>query len=545
MNGKYVSLFILIVLVTLAAVLAGYYWGMKEGMSTSMSDGSSSKTMQDPSTWTIAEGEAATRRHIDKGLKSGEIDPATGREILFYQDPMMPGKKFETPGKSPYMDMMLVPVYKDSASREATDDNGITISSRIQQNIGMRTSEVKRENIATEVNAVGTIAWNERGEVNVQARAMGYVEKLYLRATLDQVEKGQPLLAIYVPEWVAIQEEFLALKSMQGEGLEDLVTAALSRMRQAGMSEAQIRLVERTETIHTRLTITSPISGVVTALFTREGMTVSPGTTLMLINTLDTVWANAEVPETQIELLKQGDPITATSPAFPGKQFEGQIQRLLPEVEPATRTVKARMVLSNRDHRLMPGMFVNMQLAGNQISDVLMIPTESLIRTGRKTVVMVTNEDGSFRPVEVITGRTVHDKTEIKQGLQAGQRIVNSGQFLVDSEASLRGVEARLSEDTTSDNDMRDMAAVDRHVHHTSAKIEAIDGSILTLTHPDIPSLNWPGMTMDFELSPTFQSNDLSVGQKIEIEFHLQKGSAPMIVEIKPSTMAHEMGGAH
>ena len=220
MNRKYIILFLLIIVVGLVAVVAGYNWGMKEGMSMSspMSGSSSVKLTEDPSTWSIAEGEAATRRHMEAGLKSGDVDPVTGSEILFYQDPMVPGNKFETPGKSPYMDMMLVPVYRGNAGNEDADDNGVSISSRIQQNIGMRTAEAKKENIATHVNAVGTIAWNERGEVDIQARAKGYVEKLYVRATLDQVQKGQPLLAIYVPEWIAIQEEFLALKKMRGEG---------------------------------------------------------------------------------------------------------------------------------------------------------------------------------------------------------------------------------------------------------------------------------------------------------------------------------------
>jgi Cu(I)/Ag(I) efflux system membrane fusion protein len=546
MNRTYIILFLLIIVVGLVAVVAGYNWGMKEGMSmsTPVSDSGSVKLTEDPSTWSIAEGEAATRRHMEAGLKSGDVDPVTGSEILFYQDPMVPGNKFETPGKSPYMDMMLVPAYKGHASDESGNDNGVSISSRIQQNIGMRTAEVKKESIATHVNAVGTIAWNERGEVDIQARAMGYVEKLYVRATLDQVEKGQPLLAIYVPEWVAIQEEFLALKKMRGEGLDDLVEAAFSRMRQAGMSEAQIRQVEQTERLHTQLTITSPIDGVVTELVSREGMSVSPGLTLMRINTLDSVWANAEIPESQVELLKQGDPITATSPAFPGKSFDGHIQRLLPEVEPTTRTMKARMVLANPDNDLVPGMFVNMDLAGKQINDALMIPTESLIRTGKRTLVMVTTENGGFRPVEVTPGRVMGGKTEIKEGLDEGQRVVTSGQFLVDSEASLRGVEARLSNPTEMEGQMDEMPAMESNTHHTQAKIEAINGAMLTLTHPDIPSLEWPGMTMDFELSPELQSNELSVGEEIGVEFRLENGSAPLIVDIYPSTSGHEMEGA-
>ncbi len=546
MNRKYIFLFLVMALMVLIAGYAAYQWGMQQGMDMSSSSSAgmtdTAKTTEDPSNWGIADGEEATRRHIDAGIKAGDIDPVTGQKILFYQDPMVPGNKFETPGKSPYMDMMLVPVYKGSADGEsATDESGVTINSRLQQNIGMRTALVTRQDIATQVTAVGAIAWNEREEVNVQARALGYVEKLYVKATLEQVNKGQPLLAIYVPDWVAVQEEFLALNNMQGDGLDELIAAAVARMRQVGMSEAQIQKVKSTGKLQTQLIITAPIDGVVTDLVAREGMTLSPGGTLMRINGLDPVWANAEIPESQVALLNPGDPIIASSPAFPGKQFKGEVERLLPEVNPTTRTLKARVVLDNPQGELAPGMFVNMQLAGKQINDALMVPSEALILTGKRTLVMVAEADGNFRPVEVITGRVVEDKTQIKQGLQEGDRIVASGQFLVDSEASLRGVEARLSDDNMSKTDDPSMSGMVMEVHQTEAKIEAIDGQILTLTHPDIPSLAWPGMTMDFALSSSLNPDELKVGEQIEIAFHLKEGSAPLIVEFQPRSEDAEM----
>ncbi len=549
MNRRYIILFLVMALMVVAAGFAAYQWGMQQGMdmSSTTSEGMSNdaKTTEDPSSWSIAEGGDATRRHMDAGLKAGDIDPVTGQKILFYQDPMVPGNKFETPGKSPYMDMMLVPVYKGGAGGEsATDDPGVSISSRIQQNIGMRTGVVTKQDIATQVLAVGTIAWNERDEVNVQARAMGYVENLYVRATLDRVKKGQPLMAIYVPDWVAVQEEYLALKNMQGEGLDELIAASIARMRQVGMSEAQIRQVKSTGKLQTQITITAPINGVVTELVAREGMTVSPGSTLMRINGLDPVWANAEVPESQVALLNPGDPIIASSPAFPGKQFNGQIQRLLPEVDPTTRTLKARMVLDNPDGELVPGLFVNMQLAGRQITDALMVPTEALIRTGKRTLVMVAQENGNFRPVEVTVGTEADGQTQIRQGLQEGERIVVSGQFLVDSEASLRGVEARLSEEDTGSIDDNTMPEMAMETHQTQAQIEAINGQFLTLTHPDIPSLQWPGMTMDFELSSSLHPHELTVGEQIDIEFRLKEGSAPLILDIQPLSAHKQMDGA-
>lgn len=548
MNRKYITLFLLTAGMVLLIGYAAYQWGMQQGMDMSPVASESTRDTEstvDPSGWSIAEGEKATRRHMDDGLKAGEIDPLTGSEILYYHDPMSPGKKFETPGKSPYMDMMLVPVYKGSAGENNTGEtSGVSISSRIQQNIGLRTTTVTKGDITPQVFAVGEIAWNERDQVNIQARALGYVEKLYVRATLDRVKKGQSLMTLYVPDWVAAQEEFLALKNMQGEGLDKLIDASIARMRQAGMNETQIRQVQSTGQLQTTQTITAPISGVVTELVANEGMTVSAGSTLMRINGLDTVWAHAEVPESQVELLNPGDPIIASSPAFPGKHFEGQIQQLLPEVDSTTRTLKARMELANPGGKLVPGMFVNMHLASEQITDTLLVPTEALIRTGRRTLVMVQEDDESFRPVEVTTGREADGQTQIKKGLTAGERVVLSGQFLVDSEASLSGIEARHSGGSASNTDEKTTSEMTMDSHQTQAQIEAINGQTLTLTHPEVPSLQWPSMTMDFELSSSLKPDDLSVGEEIKIEFRIKESSAPLIIDMQPLSEETELEGA-
>ncbi|MSQ60304.1 MAG: efflux RND transporter periplasmic adaptor subunit [Betaproteobacteria bacterium] len=390
----------------------------------------------------IAEGEAATRRHIASGLKAGDTDPDTGRKILYYHDPMVPGNKFDKPAKSPFMDMMLVPVYGGGAG----DEGQVSVSPRIQQNLGVRTAEVTLAVLSPRLSAVGSIAYNERDHAVVQARATGYVERLHVRATLDRVAKGQPLAELYWPEWIAAQEEFLSVRRMRGSGLEIIADAARQRMRQAGMNEEQIRLVESTDRTQPRTTLKAPIGGVVTELSVREGATVMSGATLFRINSLSTVWANAEVPESQAALIRPGAKVRATSPAAPGTTFEGKVQAILPEVNATTRTLKARVELANRDLRLAPGMFVTMQFTDMRASQALVVPSEALIQTGTRTVVLLAEENGKFRPVEVEAGIESEGKTEIKRGLDAGQRVVVSSQFLIDSEASLKGVEARLND---------------------------------------------------------------------------------------------------
>lgn len=490
----------------------------------------------DPSTWGIPEGEAATRRHIETGIKGGDVDPVTGRSVLHYHDPMVPGKKFEAPGKSPFMDMMLVPAY---AGAQGADSGTVSVSSRIQQNLGVRTGEVVSGQLAPEVSAVGTVAWNERGQYVVQARATGFIEKLHVRAVLDQVGKGQPLLDLYVPDWVAVQEDYLTAKRLQGRGLESLAEGARQRMRQAGMSEAQIAVVERTGQVQARMTLVAPASGAVTELMAREGGTAMMGMPLMRINDLSTVWVQAEVPESQASQLAVGAQVAAQTPALPGEVFRGQVQALLPEVNPTTRTRKARMALANPKGKLVPGMFVQMQLkpsAQGQARATLLVPSEALVRTGKRTLVMVV-EEGAFRPVEVLVGREQNGQAEVLSGLSQSQKIVLSGQFLIDSEANLKGVEARLS----SANGQGPTSAT-QQTYRTTARVEAVAGVTLTLTHPEVPALKWSGMTMDFKLAPDVASRKPSAGSEIDIEFRMQEGDAPQIVQWR-ARQSKAMGG--
>ena len=467
----------------------------------------------------IAQGEEATRRHITAGIKAGEVDPATGKKILYYHDPMVPGNKFDKPAKSPFMDMMLVPVYADSDG----DGSKVTVSPRVQQNLGVRTAEVVEGTLSPQVAAVGSVAWNERDQVIVQARATGFVERLFVRATLDRVAKGQPLAELYVPEWIAAQEEFLSVRRMQGTDLAVLVDGARQRMRLVGMSEAQIAGVESSGRTQPRFTLVAPIGGVIAELMAREGMTVMPGATLFRINGTGTVWANAEVPESQAALLRVGAKVQARSPAVPGTAFEGRVQALLPEVNTTTRTLKARLELANPGGRLVPGMFVQMQFMDTRAEKALLIPTEAVIQTGKRTVVMIAEENGRFRPADVEIGIESDGKTEVKRGLKAGQRVVVSSQFLIDSEASLKGVEARLNVEPAP------VAANVAPRHTGSGKIEAITRDAMTLSHGPIPSLKWGAMTMDFKLPRGGVPRGLEAGDRVDFEFYMDADSLPQL----------------
>lgn len=484
----------------------------------------------------VAEGEAATRRHITSGIKAGDVDPLVGRKVLYYQDPMAPGTKFDKPGKSPFMDMMLVPVYSDGGD---ADQGKLTISPRVQQNLGLRTAAAVEGTLAPEISAIGNIAFNERDQAIVQARAGGFVQRVHVRATLDRVTKGQPLVDLYVPEWIAAQEEFLALRRMPGPRLVSLVDAARQRMRLAGMSEQQIELLEVTGKPQVTITIAAPLGGVVTELQVREGMTVSPGATLFRINSLATVWANAEVPEAQAALLRPGARVVARTPAVPGTAYEGKVQALLPDVNIGTRTMKARIELSNPGQRLAPGMFVTMQFTDMRAQKSLLVPSEAVIQTGKRTVVMLAEDNGRFRPVQVQAGAEAAGQTEIKSGLQAGQRVVVSSQFLIDSEASLRGLEARLNaEPKPAAAGATAPQAAQQEAHpkiEATGKVEAMGKDTLTLSHGPIASLKWPPMTMEFKRPAAggLPAN-LRAGDQVGFEFYTEPDGIPQLTRVTP-----------
>jgi Cu(I)/Ag(I) efflux system membrane fusion protein len=516
---------------TLAAVLAlaamggGAWWvGMRQGMAMRAEPTAVAAAPADPSQWTIPQGEEATRRHIRDGLKAGAIDPVTGLRIQHYHDPMVPGKNFDAPAKSPFMDMMLVPRYAGGGQGGA-DDSTVSVSPRMQQNLGLRTAEVVAGSLAMEVVAVGNVAWNERLQEVVSARAMGFVERLHVRATFDRVAAGAPLLDLYVPDWVAAQEDYLAAARMHGPDADSLRDAARARLRQVGMDEALIAQVVQQQRVQARVTLRAPASGVVTELMAREGATVMPGMPLLRLQGTATVWAEGQVPESQAAQLRPGAAVVATSPAAPGQRFAGRVQALLPEVDTATRTLKARLELANPSARLVPGMFVQLRFAEPARVQSLLVPTDAVIHTGRRSVVMRAEPEGRFRPVEVKTGLEAQGQTEILAGLSTGQRVVLAGQFLIDSEASLRGVEARLNQDPQAPH-----AAA----HRTPARVTGIDGDTVTLDHPPIPSLKWPQMVMDFRLPPAEQRpRDLAPGDQVELEFRVQDGDVPQITQVQ------------
>jgi Cu(I)/Ag(I) efflux system membrane fusion protein len=364
---------------------------------------------------------------------------ADGRKVLYYYDPMFPNQKFEKPGKSPFMDMQLEPKYADEGGAASGAAQGVSIDPSAMQNLGIRVVEAKLGSLAATVNVVGTVDFNLRDVAIVQARSGGFVTRVYARAPGDVIRAGAPIADVLLPEWGGAQTEFLSVKRL---GRPELTSAARQRLRLMGMSDGLISSVERSGRTNGSVTITSPISGVIQTLDARQGVTLGAGQTLAQISGIGTVWLNAAVPEAQSGSVRIGQNATATLTAFPGETFGGRIIAILPTAQADSRTLTVRIELANRSGRLRPGMFAQVAL-GDSAAPTLLVPSEAVIRTGTRTIVMLATGDGRYHPAEVRAGREAGGQTEIVQGLAVGEKVVASGQFLLDSEASLTGIEVR------------------------------------------------------------------------------------------------------
>jgi membrane fusion protein, copper/silver efflux system len=365
------------------------------------------------------------------------------RKVLYWYDPMKPEVHFDKPGQSPYMDMALKPQYAEDTDERDTPSSAMKIDPTVSQNLGMRLATVIKGVLPGGVEASGTLTFNERDSAIVQARTNGFVERVYARAPGDVIVQGAPLADVLVPEWSAAQIEFLALL---GSGEHGLIDAARSRLRLLGMSPDLIARVEKTRTPRSSITISSPISGVIQSIEVRTGMTLLAGQTLAKINGFRTVWLDVAVPEAQSDHVAVGAQGHIRFNAFPGQHFTGKVIAILPDTNVESRTLKVRIELPNTRGHLRPGLFAQVRFAASSSHPALLVPSEAIIRTGQRSLIMLAEEKGSYQAVEVETGQESNGQTVILRGVEEGQKVVASGQFLIDSEANLKGMVIRKLE---------------------------------------------------------------------------------------------------
>ncbi|MDB5893480.1 MAG: efflux transporter periplasmic adaptor subunit [Rhodoferax sp.] len=467
------------------------------------------------------------------GQAGAAAAPPGERKVLYWHDPMVPGPRFDKPGKSPFMDMQLVPVYADEGS-----STGVKVTPGVQQNLGIRTATVTRSQVANSFEAVGNVQFDERLTEAVQTRVAGYVERLQVRTTMEYVRQGQPLVTIYAPDWLGPQNEYLALKRTGAS--PELVAAARERLRAMSVPDVLLRRSEQAGTAQARFTLSAPVSGVVAELGVREGVAVAPGTTLFRIAGLGKVWAVAEVPEAQVAHLARGQKVKAALQADPSQTFEGELKEILPQVSANTRTLQARFEVANKGGRLMPGMLLRLQVAG-PVSSRLLVPAEAVIRTGTRAVAIVRRDDASFEPREVTLGAELGDQLEIAQGLKEGEQVVASGQFLIDSEARLRsvlggmaaGAQAVAPKPAAS---AAAQAPAAKGVFSAQGKVESVEADAITISHGPVPELKWPAMTMGFGRPDPKAFAQVKPGDTVRFEFRQGGSMGYELVRVQPVT---------
>ncbi|MBO9708864.1 MAG: efflux RND transporter periplasmic adaptor subunit [Caulobacter sp.] len=460
-------------------------------------------------------------------LTTGEVQspaPADRRKVLYWYDPMVPAQHFDKPGKSPFMDMQLVPKYAGEADA-AGAPTGVRIDPSATQSLGLRLATVQEGVLSGGLTATGVVDFNQRDVAIVQARSGGFVQRVYGRAPGDVIAAGAPLADLLVPEWAGAQAEYLAVRRT---GDASLTAAARQRLHLLGMPDSLVAGLDRDGRARTTITITAPLGGLVSKLDVRFGMTVAMGQTLAEINGLSKVWITAAVPEAQASQLRPGQGVGVSLAAYPGETVRGTIQAVLPQAQGDSRTLQARIELPNRDGRLKPGMFATVSFDATS-RPALLAPSEAVIRTGTRAVVMLAMDGGRYQAVEVRTGREAGGQTEILAGLAAGQRIVASGQFLVDSEASLAGLQVRplpVANPLAPSGGMstaKPMAAPSLQpakpaLLETTGRIEQVTQDGVTLSHGPVPAIGWPPMTMTFRVDPALLKG-LKTGDQVRFGF--------------------------
>jgi Cu(I)/Ag(I) efflux system membrane fusion protein len=454
----------------------------------------------------------------------GVVQDDSGRRVLYWYDPMAPQQRFDKPGKSPFMDMQLQPKYADEAS-----DTGVQVSPLVQQNLGIRIAQVEKTSFGEDIVAVARLEVNERQLHALPSRVSGYVERLHVRAVGDPVTAGQKVAEIYSPELLSAQMEFLAL--LRAERLTDstdLVRAARERLRLLGMAARETDTLERSGQAMSRFGVYSPVNGFVLEMATREGGQIESGATLLSIADMSSLWLIAEVPERDASRIQPGDAVEAHLESAAGEVVSGKVDFVYPRLNEETRTARVRIVVPNPRNVLRPGMFARVSIRSDNRA-ALSVPSEAVIYTGARSIVIV-KDDAGFRPAKVRTGAELGERTEILSGLQEGEQVVASGQFLIDSEATLNGVLARLSREEESPDAELDSTA---NLITGTAKVVSVDHAAgrARLAHGPIVELEWPAMTMSFRFADPDVVHTLAAGDTIRFKLRSKPEDGEYVIE--------------
>lgn len=431
------------------------------------------------------------------------------RKPLYWVSPMNPDYKRDKPGKSP-MGMDLIPVYAEGGDGDADSPGTVRVSPDVVNNLGVTTALVQMGRLVSEIKTVGYVQFDEDQLVHIHPRVEGWIETLFVKADGDPVVKGAPLYAIYSPNLVNAQEELVLALNRKNPAL---IEAAEDRLRSLEVPEAAIRSVRQTRKVSQTVTISAPHSGVVDQLKVREGFYVQPGSLIMSIGVLDEVWVAGEVFERQAELVNVGDSVVMTLDYLPGRTWPAKIDYVYPTLSLLTRTAKIRIRLDNPGEELKPGMFAKLTILEKADQERLLVPRRAIIRTGNQDRVVLAMGEGKFKSIEVKIGRVGEKFAEILSGLNAGEEIVTSAQFLLDSESSKTSDFKRMNPESDTAASLPDSVWAQATVNSVMPGHRMVN-----VTHLSIGEWGWPSMTMDFVVDEAVDITALKKGTTLQVQ---------------------------
>jgi Cu(I)/Ag(I) efflux system membrane fusion protein len=390
--------------------------------------------------------------HADQGQAATANDK---QEPLYYRNPMNPAVTSPVPAKDG-MGMDYVPVYADN-EQGSLPVGTVSIDPVTLQSIGVRTALAERRTMSRAIQTVGRVDYDEKRLVELHPKTEGWVEELFIDTTGEPVKKNTILLSLYSPQLVSTQQEYvLALRNLETlreskfddvrRGAEELVNTSLERLRYMDVPEHQISDLTKTLKVKKEIHIHSPAAGVVTSIGARSGQYVTPQTKLYTIADLSKVWVFVDIYEDELQWVAVGDKATIEVAAIPGRKFEGVLSYIYPYAEPMTRTIKVRMEFDNPDALLKPDMYADVAIATRELPDVTVVPSEAIIRSGTREQIFVQREPGKFEPRDVTLGGSSEGWTAITTGVEPGEQVVVSAQFLIDSESKLREAASKMRE---------------------------------------------------------------------------------------------------
>jgi Cu(I)/Ag(I) efflux system membrane fusion protein len=435
---------------------------------------------------------------------AGQVE---AKKPLFYRHPMNSAITSPVPAKD-NMNMDYIPVYADGGNNDTPSPAGtVKINPAVTQNIGVRTTAAKLTTLSRTIRTIGRVTFDEERVARLHPKYDGWIEKLFVDRTGDRVSKDTMLMAIYSPQLVTTQEEYLlALNNVEilkespfpdiREGAKSLLHSAHERLQLLDVPAHQIKKLETERKVMKEVHIHSPFDGIIMNIGARKGSRITPETELYMIADLSRVWVIVDLYEDDMPWVREGDSAEMKVAGIPGQTFTGKVSYIYPYLEAKTRTVKARLEVDNADLKLKPEMFANVTLMSNRQLNVLTVPSEAVVRTGAREQLFIERAPGKFEPREIKIGVSADGQTQIIEGVHEGERVVTSSQFLIDSDSKLNEATAKMLEVSKPPS-----AAQDMNMDQMDMQMDGMDISNMKMDSMQMPKndMDMSGMELDMD----------------------------------------------